>query len=93
MVVFAAIRLQVTKFKKYKIWVPKSPSLYAYVVMVLSCPLIGSLRSSTANQRAAQNNCYKEPDFGDPSICTFLPALFFAEPNTQLVAACPIFQI
>ena len=26
--------------------------------------------SSTTSQRAVQNNCYIEPDFGDPSICT-----------------------
>ena len=36
---------------KYKF--PKSGSL---VVIILTCPLIGSLSSSTANQRAAQNN-------------------------------------
>jgi hypothetical protein len=34
------------------------------LVIVLSCPLIGSLSSSTANQRAAQNNYCIEPDFG-----------------------------
>ena len=32
---------------------PKTGSL---LVIVLSCPQIGSLSSSTANQRAAQNN-------------------------------------
>ena len=32
---------------------PKSGSL---LVIVFSCPQIGSLSSSTANQRAAQNN-------------------------------------
>ena len=38
------------------------------LVIVLSCPLIGSLSSSTANQRAAQNNYYAEPDFGVPGF-------------------------
>ena len=47
---------------------PQSPALY--VVCVLSCPLIGSCSSSTANQRAAQNNCYIKPDLEDSSICT-----------------------
>ena len=47
-------------FKNYKSW-DKSESL---LVIVLSCPLIGSLSRSTANQEAAQNNYYTEPDFG-----------------------------
>ena len=59
--------LQVTKFKMYKTWDPK---VRLYIVIVLSCPLIGSLSSSTANQRVAQNNCFIELDFGDPIICT-----------------------
>ena len=62
-----ALSLQVTKFKKYKTWNPK---VQLYIVIVLSCPLIGSLSGSTTNQRAAQNNCYIEPDFKGPSICT-----------------------
>ena len=41
----------------------------------MSCSLIGSLSSSTANQRAAQNNYYIEPDFGVPSF--LLPKLFY----------------
>ena len=41
---------------------PKSGFL---LVIVLSCPIIGSLSSSTANQRAAQNT---EPDFGVPGF-------------------------
>ena len=42
-------------FKKHVqiLWPPNSGSL---LVIVLSCPLIGSISSSTANQRAAQNN-------------------------------------
>ena len=59
--------LQVKKFKKYKTWNPK---VRIYIVIVLSCPLIGSLSSSTTNQRAAQNFCYIDPEFKDPSICT-----------------------
>ena len=49
--------VQVEKFKKYIqiLRHPKTGSLYVLVI-VLSCPQIGSLSSSTANQRAAQNN-------------------------------------
>ena len=43
----------VTKLKKYK-----TPKVQLYIVIVLSCPLTGSLSSSVANRRAAQNNCY-----------------------------------
>ena len=39
---------------------PKSVSLF---VVLLSCPYIGSLSSSTANQRAAKTNCYAELQF------------------------------
>ena len=39
----------------------QSPALY--VLVVLSCPLIGQLATERANQRAAQNNYYIEPDF------------------------------
>ena len=46
--------LQVTKFKKYKTWDP------LYIVIVLSCPLIGSLSSSKQ----------LEPDFGGTRIWT-----------------------
>ena len=35
---------------------PKMPKSSSLLVIVLSCPLIGSLSSSTANWRAAQNN-------------------------------------
>ncbi len=35
---------------------PGTPKVQLYIVIDLSCPLIGSLSSSTANQRAAQNN-------------------------------------
>ena len=59
------MEVQVTKFKKYKTWDPK---VRLYIVIVLSCPLISSLVSSTTNQMAAQNNCYIEPDFGNPTI-------------------------
>ena len=38
------------------------------LVIVLSCPLIGSLSSSTANQRATQNNYYTESGFGVPGF-------------------------
>ena len=51
-------KVQVKKFTKYKSW-----DLQSLVVIVLSCPLIGSLSSSIANQRAAQ-----EPDFGVPGF-------------------------
>ena len=47
----------------------KSLKVQLYIVIVLSCPLIGSLSSSTANQRAAQNKYYIEPDFGGPRTC------------------------
>ena len=40
---------------------PKSGSL---LVIVLSCPLIGSLSSSTVTQRPAQDNYYTDPNFG-----------------------------
>ena len=43
------------KVLEVQILEPQSPALY--IVIVLSCPLIGSRSSSTANQRAAQNNC------------------------------------
>ena len=39
-------------------------------VLEYSKYIIGTFSSSTANQRAAQKNCYIEWDFGDPSICT-----------------------
>ena len=45
--------LQAKKVKKYKSRHPKTSSL---LVIVLSCPQIDSLSSSTANQREAQNN-------------------------------------
>ena len=57
--------LQVTKFKKYKSWNPK---VRLCIVIVLSCPLIGCWATERANQRAAQNNYYIEPDFGVPSF-------------------------
>ena len=61
------MNLQVKKFKKYESWDPsKSGSL---LVIVLSYRLIGSLSSSTANQRVAQNNYYTEQDFGVPRLC------------------------
>ena len=44
-----------TKILEIQILEPQSLTLY--IVIVLSCPLIGSCNSSTANQRAAQNNC------------------------------------
>ena len=43
-------------FKKVQILRPPKPG--SFLVIILSCPLIGSLNSSTANQRAAQNNYY-----------------------------------
>ena len=45
-VIQAECKLQVTKFKKYKIWDLK---VQLYIVIVLSCLLIGSLSSSSAN--------------------------------------------
>ena len=60
--------VQVTKFKKYKTWDPK---VRLYIVIVLSCPLIGSLSSSTANQRAAQNN-YRTLGFQDLYFLNFV---------------------
>ena len=43
------------KILEVQILEPQSPALY--IVIVLSCPLIGSRSSSTANQRAGQKNC------------------------------------
>ncbi len=43
---------------------------YYVDALVLTFPLIGSLSSSTANERAVQTNCYMERTFGNPSICT-----------------------
>ena len=43
------------KVLEVQILEPQSPALY--IVIVLSCPLIGSRSSSTANQRVDQNNC------------------------------------
>ena len=60
--------IDLTGDKVQNLW-PLSPALYTTLI-VFSCLLIGSLTSSTANQRAAQNNCYIESDFGDPSMCT-----------------------
>ena len=52
--------VQVKMFKKYK-------SLdQLFISFFLSCPFIGSLISSTTNQRAAQTNYYTEMDFGVP---------------------------
>ena len=56
-------KLQVKKFKNYKFWNPYIPTL-----LVLSCPIIVSLSSSTANQRQAQNNYYTEWYFGVPGF-------------------------
>ena len=53
----------------------------------MSCPLIGSLSSSTANQRAAQNNYYTEPDFRVPGFYDYdlILSLFFS-PTSLLTA-------
>ena len=54
------------KVKEVQILGPlKSGSL---LVIVLSCPLIGSLSSSAVKQRPAQNNYYTELEFGVPGF-------------------------
>jgi hypothetical protein len=87
------ITVQATKFKKYKTWDPQSP---LYIVIVLSCPLIGSLSNSTANQKAAQNNLYIEPEFGDPSTCTtdtFLPVKYLGSEYSKLLECNFLFVV
>ena len=63
--------------KVYEVQILVSPKSVSLLVIVLSCPLIGSFSSSTANQRAAQNNCYKEPYFGVPRFI-FLKLCYFS---------------
>ena len=50
--------------KNEEVQILKHPKTSFLLVIVLSCPQIGSLSSSTANQRAAQNN-YRAWGFQD----------------------------
>ena len=52
----SASRLIITGKKILRSANPETPKPGSLIVIVLSCPQIGSLSSSTANQRAAQNN-------------------------------------
>ena len=68
MIIF--LLLQVTKCKKYKSWNLKD---WLYIVIFLSCPLIGLavelLREPIG--RHLKTITDKKPGFGGPRLCTF----------------------
>ena len=51
-----ALKYFIAGKKIYEVQILRQPKISSLLVIVLSCPPIGSLSSSTTNQRAAQNN-------------------------------------
>ena len=57
--------------KNWEVKILRHPKTSSLLVIVMSCPQIGSLSSSTANQRAAQNN-YRALGYQDLYFLNFV---------------------